>query len=208
MEIPKYYELDTENFDLIFDNKKKIHIAVNKKTGEETNISVLGILLQMGVLKSAKESEIAKIDKILEKLKSIQARVGIKVDNFTVQEKPKPKMVKEAEEISTEPAKKEKPIEEEVEERLEKIIKEEPAKEKKPKEKDLLEEIEDESDRILSKEARPESPIKKSIGKGIKKEIMESVLEKTMNEEDKKENQSSPDVKKESEEEIDNWMEI
>lgn len=221
MQIPKYYEIDEETFKVEFDNSKKVHVAVNKKTGEKTNISVLGVLMQMGILKPGNDSDITsvKLDSISKRLENIESKVGVKPTGVkkettlkdVIEKKPEKKLVKEVEYLEKmkpekkeepKPEKKEKPIEIPVDEHEELPTE----TREKPTQKDILDEIEEETDRVLSKDQGIQQPTKKSTGKDIKKEIMESVLEKTVNE-NKKENQP-PDVKKESEEEIDNWMEI
>jgi hypothetical protein len=206
MEIPKYYEIDTENFEITFDNTKKVHVAKNRKTGEETNINVLGILMQMGILKpgSEKDSTRVKVDQVLKRLESIESRVGIAPQKIQakpeVKEKPQ-RLIKEVDEMHEA-----EDEQEDSEEPEEEPPKRKPPSKKQDSGKDILDEIEEETDRVLSKEERPDKSFMKSTGKDIKKEIMESVLEKTMSE-DKKEKEK-PNIKKESEEEIDNWFEI
>ena len=51
------YKLNTDDFKIYFDNSKKTHIAENVETGEKTNIGVLGIFLEMGVLKPLNEDD-------------------------------------------------------------------------------------------------------------------------------------------------------
>ncbi|OGI14848.1 hypothetical protein A3K63_04015 [Candidatus Micrarchaeota archaeon RBG_16_49_10] len=202
MEIPVRYEIDTEKFDVEFDNVKKIHVAVDKKTGEKTNISVLGILLQMGVLKSAEESQWMKekVNLIFKRLDSIESKLGMPAKRpQTIDDEERPKRpVKEAieEDDDEEPA---KPL-------IQRQKKPAEKREERKRDMDILDEIEDEADRVLSKEEGTEKPAPKSTGKDIKKEIMERVLESTMDE--GKKEKKSPNSKKESEEEIDNWMEI
>ncbi len=51
------FRLNTDDFKVFFDNEKKTHVAENLETGEKTNIGVLGIFLQMGILQPEEEAE-------------------------------------------------------------------------------------------------------------------------------------------------------
>lgn len=62
MNIVTKYKLNTEDFKIYFDNSKKTHIAENIETGEKTNIGVLGIFLEMGILKPLNEE--ARLEKL------------------------------------------------------------------------------------------------------------------------------------------------
>ena len=57
MKIPTKFEMNTEGFKIYFDNNKKTHVCESIETGEKTNIGVLGIFMQMGILKSLEEDQ-------------------------------------------------------------------------------------------------------------------------------------------------------
>ena len=130
MKIPNKFKLNTEDFKVYFDNNKKTYVAENIETGEKTNIGVLGVLMQMGILKAIDEKEEKRIESILEKLRKLEE----KVDGMT----------KEKE--STETKEEQKEIREETEEEKKSEIKEriidnvlkqaeKESEEEKPKEK-------------------------------------------------------------------------
>jgi uncharacterized phage infection (PIP) family protein YhgE len=79
MEIPKKFEVNNEDFKIYFDNDKKTHVCENLETGEKTNIGVLGIFLQMGIIKPMEEKTDDKIKIITEKLSSLE----MKLDQMT-----------------------------------------------------------------------------------------------------------------------------
>ncbi len=56
MKIPTKFRINTDDFKIFFDNGKKTHVCENVETGEKTNIGVLGILMQMGILKPIEEN--------------------------------------------------------------------------------------------------------------------------------------------------------
>jgi hypothetical protein len=84
LNIVEKYKLNTEDFKIYFDNNKKTHVAENIETGEKTNIGVLGIFLEMGILRPLDEQDkladlkqrIAeiekKIDSLIDKVETIQ----------------------------------------------------------------------------------------------------------------------------------------
>ncbi len=51
------FRLNSDDFKIFFDNEKKTHVAENMETGEKTNIGVLGIFLQMGIIKPEEDTE-------------------------------------------------------------------------------------------------------------------------------------------------------
>jgi len=75
MDIPKKFELNTEEFKIYFDNDKKTHVCENIETGEKTNIGFFGILLQMGIIKTVDEKIGNTINSISEKLESLEAKI-------------------------------------------------------------------------------------------------------------------------------------
>lgn len=89
------YKLNTEDFKIFFDNQKKTHVAENIETGEKTNIGVLGIFLEMGILKALDEVDKlsvlnqrindleAKLNKIIEILDNIQLQQAMKTKEKT-----------------------------------------------------------------------------------------------------------------------------
>jgi len=157
MEIPKKFEINTEDFKIYFDNNKKTHVVENLETGEKTNIGVLGILMQMGILKMIEGKTEEKIKTLSEKLDELEG----KIEN----------LVRNIDNITTKTGEKEE------------IILEERVEEEKPKSE-------------------------------MNERIMKKVLEKTKDEnkesieEEVKEELGESDTTEESEEEIDNWMEI
>lgn len=70
MKMPTKFELNTENYKIYFNNEKKTHVCKSIETGEETNIGVLGILMQMGILKPVEDE-----DKNIQKLMVLSRRV-------------------------------------------------------------------------------------------------------------------------------------
>lgn len=122
------YKLNTEDFKIFFDNDKKTHVAQNIETGEKTNIGVLGIFLEMGILHPLDEADKlsvliqrindieSKLNKIIETLDKIQLQQAVQLEKTM-------KTTKITEEIGDN---EEKKIEDETEEELEDI-------EKKPK---------------------------------------------------------------------------
>ncbi|MCX8178626.1 MAG: hypothetical protein N3D75_02225 [Candidatus Aenigmarchaeota archaeon] len=71
------YRLNTDDFKIYFDNSKKTHIAENMETGEKTNIGVLGIFLEMGILKPLNE------ETRLEKLESAVKNLSNEIQNLS-----------------------------------------------------------------------------------------------------------------------------
>lgn len=112
MEIPKKFEINTEDFKIYFDNNKKTHVCENLGTGEKTNIGFFGILLQMGIIRAIDERTDNLMKDISAKLESLES----KIENLT----------RRIDEISVEPGRSQEPenIQEEVEETPKSDIKE------------------------------------------------------------------------------------
>jgi len=159
MNIPTKFEVNTEDFKIFFDNNKKTHVCENLDTGEQTNIGVLGIFMQMGIIKPVEEGIEQKIKTLSERLNDLETKINDiikKVDNVSV----KTKEITESEE---------------------------------PEEIEIQEE-------------EPKSEINKRIMKKVLETTEEPETEDESDEEEVEENNSN--VKKESEEEINNWSEI
>lgn len=98
LNIVEKYKLNTEDFKIYFDNNKKTHVAENVETGEKTNIGVLGIFLEMGILRPLDEqdklveikqkiSELEKkIEVLIEKLENIQLNQAFKKEDNEIEE--------------------------------------------------------------------------------------------------------------------------
>jgi len=92
LNIVEKYKLNTEDFKIYFDNNKKTHVAENIETGEKTNIGVLGIFLEMGILRPLDEQDKLaelnqkitelekKIDALMEKVENIQLNQAFSKD--------------------------------------------------------------------------------------------------------------------------------
>ncbi len=169
MKIPTKFEVNTEDFKIQFDNEKKTHVCESLDTGEKTNIGVLGILMQMGILKPVEEGVEEKIKTLSERLNDLETKIN--------------DIIKKVNSVSTESEEKQEIIEEEVPEKTE-------VEEVKPKS-----EI---NERIMKKvlettELKPEiEPEDESAEDEIEIEEIEA----------------KSDVKPESKEEINNWMDI
>ena len=126
MKIPNNFKLNTEDFKVYFDNNKKTYIAENIETGEKTNIGVLGVLMQMGILKAVDEREEKKIESILERLKRLEERVDGMTKETEFEKEQKEEIREETEE------EKKSEIKERI---INNVLKqaEEESKEKKPK---------------------------------------------------------------------------
>ncbi len=121
MDIVKKYLLNTHDFQIYFDNEKKTHVALNLETGEKTNIGVLGIFLQMGILKELEEVD--KKDVMLQRLDTLEEKVNrlLKViDNIKA---PSSNNMEEYEEATNEIVEEKKPRSEVAEKIMEKTLK-------------------------------------------------------------------------------------
>ena len=140
MKIPEKFKVNTKDFKIYFDNDKKTHVCENLNTGEKTNIGVLGILMQMGILKPIEDKTTEeKLLLLSEGISNLEA----KIDN----------LIKNVDGLASKPAVKETPKEEEV-------------REEKPKSemnerimKKVLEQTKEEKEEPVEKdEAEEESP--------------------------------------------------
>ncbi|MEM5799254.1 MAG: hypothetical protein QXZ43_01120 [Candidatus Aenigmatarchaeota archaeon] len=115
LNIVEKYKLNTEDFKIYFDNNKKTHVAENIETGEKTNIGVLGIFLEMGILRPLDEQDKLveikqkisdlekKIEVLIDKVENIQLNHAFGKKNDEIEEKEQEEIIQEHEE------KKEKP---------------------------------------------------------------------------------------------------
>jgi hypothetical protein len=74
MRIPTKFEVNTEDFKITFDNKNKTHVCESLDTGEKTNIGVLGILMQMGIIKPVEGDVEQKIKTLSERLNELEIK--------------------------------------------------------------------------------------------------------------------------------------
>jgi len=104
MKIPKKFELNTEDFKINFDNNKKTHICESLDTGEKTNIGVLGILMQMGIIKSVEEGVDEKIKTLSERLNELETKINEIIKRIDSSSRTEGKVVEkvESKEIETE----------------------------------------------------------------------------------------------------------
>ncbi len=151
MKIPTKFEVNTEDFKISFDNKKKTHICESLDTGERTNIGVLGILMQMGILKPVEDGVEEKIKTLSERLNELEIKINDiikKVNNVSTE-------MEEAEETPEEAIVEEFEPKSEINERIMKNVLEnnEPKTESEPEEEVEIEDIEAKSDvRLESQE--------------------------------------------------------
>lgn len=145
------YKLNTDDFKIFFDNEKKTHIAQNIETGEKTNIGVLGIFLEMGILRSLDEADKlsvltqrindieAKLNKINEVLDKIQLQQAVQLEKTMKTPKTTERFKEDSEEDELEEAEEEiKEFEEKPKFDIKKKIMEKPLK--KIKEREVSEE--------------------------------------------------------------------
>lgn len=147
MKLPAKFKLNTEDFKIYYDDKKKTHVAENIETGEKTNIGVFGLFMQMGIIEQVEKEE--------------------KISGFT-------ELNKKIESLET------------------KIL-------------DLQKSIDNISSKSVVKKEVKKTPEEKPTE--IKEHVMEKAIEE-VKEEEKESEKSPPNVKVDSEEEIDNWMDI
>ncbi len=103
LNIVEKYKLNTEDFKIYFDNNKKTHVAENIETGEKTNIGVLGILLEMGILRPLDEEDKLvelkqkigelekKIDSLMDKVETLQMNLACSQKKIDEEEEERPK---------------------------------------------------------------------------------------------------------------------
>jgi hypothetical protein len=162
MKLPKKFKINDKDFKIYFDNEKKTHVCENLDTGEKTNIGVIGILMQMGILKAIEDKTTE------EKIMLLSDRIGNlenKIDDFikNLDSNVSKKEVKEIPKEEVEPETKEELVEEkpksEINERImknvlknsekkntEKEIEEEPIEEKETEDSDVVVESSEEID--------------------------------------------------------------
>jgi hypothetical protein len=78
LNIVEKYKLNTEDFKIYFDNNKKTHVAENIETGEKTNIGVLGIFLEMGILRPLDEQD--KLVELKQKIAELEKKIDSLID--------------------------------------------------------------------------------------------------------------------------------
>ena len=148
MEIPTKFKINTKDFKIYFDNKDKKHVCESIETGEKTNITVIGTLLQMGILEPIKiESDLGEKNVALEKkIEDLELKIDRLMNKINVNEK-----MKDMEEK----IKEEKPNSEMNERIMKKVLE----KTKKPEEVEIPEEkieVVDESESNAVKETEEE----------------------------------------------------
>jgi len=146
MNIPTKFKVNTEDFKIYFDNNKKTHVCENVETGEKTNVGVLGILMQMGILKPIEENRGTddRIKFLSEKIESLENKINEVMkgmDIIPIKERGK--------EIEEDLEKPEKEVEEkpksEIKKRIMKKVLEQTEEKEEPEEK----ETEEESDAVV-----------------------------------------------------------
>lgn len=179
MKIPTKFQLNLEDYKVYFDNDKKTYVCEDIETGEKTNVGVIGTFLQMGIIKTIEDNST-----------NPDERVAYLMDKVVSLERKLGGIVEESEvvEVKVE-EKKSKKSENPKEAEVKGIEEEEP---EKPERKPIL------------KKHKPKK--QEEEDNSIKERVMEKIIEKTMEEES--EQKPPEDVKVESDEEIDNWMEI
>ena len=145
MKIPEKFKINTKDFKIYFDNNKKTHVSENLNTGEKTNIGVLGILMQMGILKPIEDKTTEeKLLSLSEGISNLEAKIDNLIKNVDgLVSKPEVKKTPKEEEV-----REEKPKSEMNERIMKKVLeqtKEEPV-EKDETEEESPEDVEIESD--------------------------------------------------------------
>jgi len=89
MEIPTKFKINTKDFKIYFDNRDKKHVCESLETGEKTNISVIGTLLQMGILEPIKiESGLGEGSSALEKkIENLELKIDRLISKINIDEK-------------------------------------------------------------------------------------------------------------------------
>jgi hypothetical protein len=166
MNIPTKFKVNTEDFKIYFDNNKKTHVCENVQTGEKTNIGVLGILMQMGILKPIEENRgieerikflSEKIDSLENKINEVMKSIG----NIPIKERGKgiEEDLEEPEDVEEEPKKEveEKP-KSEIKKRIMKKVLEQTEKKEEPEKTE--EEPEEENDAVVESDEEIENWMK------------------------------------------------
>ena len=198
MKIPTKFELNTEDFKIYFDNNKKTHVCESIETGEKTNIGVLGILMQMGILKPLEEDRKTdvRLSILSERVESLEKKLDDVLKNLTA---PEAKIQERKDVIIEEREEKEDTLAEELKEpEIKKRIMEKVLEESLPEEEP--EEIE-EKETLSQKEENKQKPTEEKPNEM-------KIPEKTQEVEIEVAPEKSSDVIVESKEEIDNWMDI
>jgi len=92
MKIPEKFKVNTKDFKISFDNNKKTYVCESLDTGEKTNIGVLGILMQMGILKPIEDK--ATEERLLlltERINNLEAKIDDLIKNVGSESKPEVK---------------------------------------------------------------------------------------------------------------------
>lgn len=164
MNIPTKFKINTEDFKIYFDNNKKTHVCENVETGEKTNVGVLGILMQMGILKPLEESRGMddRIKFLSEKIESLENKINEvmkSIDNIPIKERGKVEedLEEPEEEMEEEPEEVEEKPKSEIKKRIMKKVLEQTEKKEEPKEE---EETEEESDAVVESDEEIENWMK------------------------------------------------
>ena len=82
MKIPEKFKVNTKDFKIYFDNDKKTYVCESLDTGEKTNIGVLGILMQMGILKPIEDKATEeKILSLMERISNLESKIDDLIKN-------------------------------------------------------------------------------------------------------------------------------
>jgi hypothetical protein len=166
MNIPIKFKINTDDFKIFFDNNKKTHVCENVQTGEKTNIGVLGILMQMGILKPIEENRgieerikflSEKIDSLENKINEVMKSIG----NIPVKERKKEvdeDLEEPEEENNEEPDIVEEKPKSEIKKRIMKKVLEQTEEKEEPEKTE--EEPEEESDAVVESDEEIENWMK------------------------------------------------
>ena len=146
MDIPKKFEVNTDDFKIYFDNTRKTHVCENIETGEKTNIGVLGIFLQMGIIKPIEEKTDDRMKIISEKLSNLEVKLDEITKNINgIVVKPEEESYVKDEGVQEKPKSEiRERIMKKVLKRAEEETEEEPVEEEEPEESDVVKESEEE----------------------------------------------------------------
>lgn len=100
MKVPTKFRINTEEFKVYFDNNKKTHVCENVETGEKTNIGVLGIFMQMGILKPMEQEKTSeeKITFLSDRISQLEEKIDDLMKNLdTIVRKSEIKKIEEVE---------------------------------------------------------------------------------------------------------------
>ena len=155
MNIPTKFKVNTEDFKIYFDNNKKTHVCENVQTGEKTNIGFIGILMQMGILKSIEENRGMddRIKFLSEKIESLENKINEvmkSIDSIPIKERREEveeHLEEPEEEAEEEPEKVEEKPKSEIKKRIMKKVLEQTEKKEEPEKTE--EEPEEESDAVV-----------------------------------------------------------